>query len=159
MSVNFIGAKLAIATGRPATLDSTGYAALTWVEAAVGTVSIGAIGDTHETTTYPDLSTGRNTTIKGAVTGDTINIALSRQRATGGVSGALTTAQTAFQAAAQAMGGEYSIRVIEAGAAGPTHYFTGAVMNWKQTEMTTTSYAGFTFDVAINTTPVVVYPA
>jgi hypothetical protein len=156
MSVNLIGAKLAIATGRPATLDSTGYAALSWTEAASGTVSIGAIGDTNETITVPDLTTGRNTTIKGAVTGDTVNIALSRQRAAGG---ALTTAQAAFQAAAQAMGGEYSIRVVEAGASGPTHYFTGAVMNWKQTEMTTTSYAGFSFDVAINTTPVVVYPA
>lgn len=156
MSVNLIGAKLAIATGRPATIDSTGYAALTWVEAAAGTVSIGAIGDTNETITVPDLTTGRNMTIKGAVTGDVVNIALSRQR---GAGGALTTAQAAFQAAAQAMGGEYSIRVVEAGASGPTHYFTGAVMNWKETEMTTTSYAGFTFDVAINTTPVVVYPA
>ena len=156
MSVNLIGAKLAIATGRPATNDSTGFAALTWVEAAAGTVSIGAIGDTNETITVPDLTTGRNTTIKGAVTGDVVNVALSRQRASGG---ALTTAQAAFQAAAQAMGGEYSIRVIEAGATGPTHYFTGAVMNWKQNEMTTTSYAGFSFDVAINTTPVVVYPS
>lgn len=158
MSVNLIGAKLAIATGRPATNDSLGFAALTWVEAAAGTVSIGAIGDTNETITVPDLTTGRNTTIKGAVTGDVVNIALSRQRGAGG-GGALSTAQAAFQAAAQAMGGEYSIRVVEAGASGPTHYFTGAVMNWKQTEMTTTSYAGFSFDVAINTTPVVVYPA
>ena len=159
MSVNLIGAKLAIATGRPATNDVAGFEAMTWVEAAVGTVSIGAIGDTNETITVPDLTTGRNTTIKGAVTGDTVNIALSRQRAAGGVSGALTTAQTAFQAAAQAMGGEYSIRVTEAGATGPVHYFTGAVMNWKQTEMTTTSYAGFSFDCAINTTPIVDYPA
>jgi hypothetical protein len=157
MSVNLIGARLAIATGRPATLDQAGYAALTWVEATAGTVSIGAIGDTNETITVPDLTTGRNRTIKGAVTGDVVNIALSRQRQTTG-GGALSAAQAAFQAAAQAIGGENSIRVVEAGASGPTHYFTGTVMNWKTTEMTTTSYAGFTFDVAINTTPVVVYP-
>jgi hypothetical protein len=155
MSVNLIGAKLAIATGRPATLDKAGYEALTWVEAAAGTVSIGAIGDTNETITVPDLTTGRNTTIKGAVTGDTVNIALSRQRLS---TGAMQAAQAAFQAAAQAMGGEYSIRVVEAGTTGPTHYFTGAPMNWKNTEMTTTSYAGFTFDVAINTPPLVIYP-
>lgn len=156
MSVNLIGAKLAIATGRPATLDSAGYAALTpWVEADAGTVSIGAIGDTNETITVPDLTTGRNTTLKGAVTGDVVNIALSRQRIAN--TGALTAAQVAFQAAAQAAGGEYSIRVTEAG--GVIHYFTGAVMNWKNTEMTTTSYAGFSFDCAINTLPVVVYPA
>lgn len=154
MSVNLIGAKLAIATGRPATNTIAGFEALTWVEADAGTVSIGAIGDTNETITVPDLTTGRNTTIKGAVTGDTVNIALSRQRQ---ASNALTAAQAAFQAAAQAQGGEYSIRVQEAGATGPAHYFTGQVMNWKQTEMTTTSYAGFSFDVAINTTPVVDY--
>jgi hypothetical protein len=156
MSVNLIGTKIAIATGRPATNDSAGFAALTpWVQAELGTVSIGAIGDTNETITVPDLTTGRNTTIKGAVTGDIVNVAFSRQRIA--ATGALTAAQIAFQAAAQAMGGEYSIRVTETN--GVIHYFTGQIMNWKQTEMTTTSYAGFTFDCAINTTPVVVYPA
>jgi len=155
MSINHIGATLAIATGRPATLDSTGYGALSWEEATAGTVSIGAIGDTNETITVPDITTGRNTTLKGAVTGDTVNIALSRQIVAG--TGAQTAAQAAFQAAAQAQGGEYSIRVTERD--GIIHYFTGAVMNWKNTEMTTTSYAGFTFDVALNTQEVVVYPA
>jgi hypothetical protein len=155
MAVNHIGAALAIATGRPATLDSSGYAALTWAAATEGTVSIGAIGDTHETVTVPDITTGRNTTLKGAVTGDTVNIALSRKLVAG--TGAMIAAQAAFQAAAQAMGGEYSIRVTEAN--GVIHYFTGAVMNWKNTEMTTTSYAGFSFDVAMNVTEVVVYPA
>jgi hypothetical protein len=156
MSVNLIGTKIAIATGRPATNDKAGFDALTpWVEADAGTVSIGAIGDTNETITVPDLTTGRNTTIKGAVTGDVVNVAFSRQRVA--ATGALTAAQAAFQAAAQAAGGEYSIRVTEAG--GVIHYFTGQVMNWKKTEMTTTSYAGFTFDCAINTTPIVHYPS
>lgn len=158
MSVSFVGATLSIATGRPATNDQTGFAALTWVASATGTVSIGAIGDTNETIVVPDLTVGRNTTIKGAVTGDTVNIALSRQRASG-TSGALTTGQAAFQTAAQAQSGQHSIRIVEAGASGVTHYFTGTVMNWKQTEMTTSSYAGFTFDVAINAQPVIVYPA
>ena len=155
MSTNHIGTTLAIATGRPATLDPSGYAALTWVEANEGLVSVGAIGDSAENVTVHDLTIGRNKTLKGAVTGDTVPIALSRQ--TVAATGALVAAQAAFQAAAQAMGGEYSIRVTEPG--GIIHYFTGAVMNWKNTEMTTTSYAGFSFDCAINTTPVVVYPA
>jgi hypothetical protein len=155
MSVNLIGTKIAIATGRPATNDKAGFDALTWVQAEQGTVSVGAIGDTNETITVPDLTTGRNTTIKGAVTGDTVNVAFSRDRVA--ATGALAAAQAAFQAAAQAMGGEYSIRVTEKD--GVAHYFTGQVMNWKQTEMTTTSYAGFSFDCAINTTPVVHYPA
>jgi len=155
MSKNHIGATLAIATGVPATFDETGYGALTWDEADKGTVSIGAIGDTSETVTVPDITTGRNMTLKGAVTGDTVNIALSRDRS--GSGGALSDAQAAFRAAAVAQGGEYSIRVTERD--GEITYFSGAVMNWKQTEMTTTSYAGFTFDLAINYTPVIVYPA
>ena len=155
MSTNFIGVKAAIATGVPATNDATGFGALPWEEAAEGTVSIGVIGDTNETITVPDLTTGRNKTLKGAVTGDTVNIALSRKLVA--ATGAQIAAQAAMQAAAQAQGGEYSIRITERD--GIIHYFAGAVMNWKNTEMTTTSYAGFAFDVAMNYNEVVVYPA
>ena len=155
MSTTYIGATLAIATGLPATIDSTGFAALTWVEASAGNVSIGAIGDTHETVTVPDLTVGRNQTLKGSVTGDTINVALSRQ--TIAATGQLTAAQLAFQAAAKAKTGDYSIRVTEV--SGIIHYIGGNVMNWKNNEMTTTSYAGFSFDVADNVGEVVVYPA
>jgi hypothetical protein len=155
MAKTLTGARLAIATGAPATIDAAGFAALTWVEAAAGTVSIGAVGDTFETVTVPDLTVGRNRTLKGAVTGDVVNIALSRQRT--GASGALSVAQAAFKAAAIAQGGDYSIRITERD--GEITYFSGQVMNWKQTEMTTTSYAGFSFDAAINTAVVNVYPA
>lgn len=157
MSVNHIGTKLAIATGRPATQDAAGYAALTWVEAPDGIVSIGAVGDTNETITVPDVTTGRNMTLKGAKTGDVVNVALSRKRVAS--TGALTASQLAFKAAAQAAGGEYSYRVTEAGTGGMIQYFTGAVMNWKENERTTSSYAGFTFDVAINYDVVDSYPA
>lgn len=155
MSTTYIGATLAIATGLPATIDDTGFAALTWAVADKGNVSIGAIGDTHETIPVPDLTTGRNTTLKGSVTGDTINIALSRQ--TIAATGQLTAAQIAFKAAAKAQSGDYSIRVTETN--GVIHYIGGVPMNWKNTEMTTTSYAGFSFDFADNTGEVTVYPA
>lgn len=157
MSVNHIGTLLAIATGRPATQDASGYAALTWVEAPDGLVTIGPVGGTNETVTVPDLSVGRNMTLKGAVTGDTINIALSRKRVV--ATGALTASQLAFKAAALAQGGEYSYRITEPGTGGMVQYVTGAPMNWKETERSTSSYAGFTFDVAINYDPVDVYPA
>lgn len=157
MSVNHIGSKLAIATGKPATLDAAGFAALTWVEAPEGTVSIGAIGDTNETITVPDLTTGRNMTLKGAKTGDTVNVALSMKRVL--ATGALTASQLAFKAAAQAASGEYSYRVTELGTGGVVQYICGAPMNWKTNERSTTSYAGFSFDVAINYDPVDVYPA
>ena len=155
MSTTYIGATLAIATGLPATIDSTGFAALTWVEAATGTVSIGAIGGTNETIPVPDLTLGRNTTLKGSITGDTVNIALSRQ--TVAATGQLIAAQAAFKAAALAKSGDYSIRVEEEN--GIIHYIGGVPMNWKNTEMTTTSYAGVSFDFADNTGEVTVYPA
>ena len=157
MSVNHIGSKLAIATGRPATQDAAGYAAMTWVEAPDGLVSFGAVGGTNETIAVPDVSTGRNMTLKGAITGDTVNVALSRKRVA--ATGALTASQAAFKAAALAQGGEYSYRITEPGTGGMVQYITGAPMNWKETERTTSSYAGFTFDVAINYDPVDVYPA
>lgn len=156
MSVNHIGTTLAIATGRPATNDAAGFAALTWVQAAEGIVSIGAIGDTNETITVPDITTGRNMTLKGAVTGDTVSVAMSRKRQ---ASGALQAAQAAFKAAATSMGGEYSLRIVEPGAGGVTQYIAGVPMNWKETERSTSSYAGFTFDFAINYAPVDVYPS
>lgn len=160
MSNTDIGTKLAIATGRPATIDQAGYEALTWVEMTEGLVSIGAVGDTNETVTVPDMTTGRNKTLKGAKTGDTVNIAVSRQRVT--ASGALDPAQAAMKAAADSLCGEYSFRFVEpdCGAQnGVTQYICGPVANWKRTERTTTSYAGFTLDVMMNYAPVEVYPA
>lgn len=160
MATTHIGTKIAIATGRPATNDQAGFEALTWVEMTEGLVSIGAIGDTSETVTVPDMTTGRNMTLKGSVTGDTVNIAVSRQRAT--ATGALDAAQAAIKAAAKAGCGEYSLRIVEpdCGAQnGITQYVCGQIGNWKETERSTTSYAGFTFDVMVNYEPVDVYPA
>jgi len=160
MSTTHIGSKIAIATGRPATNDQAGFEALTWVEMDEGLVSVGAIGDTNETVSVPDMSTGRNMTLKGAVTGDTVNIAVSRKRVV--ATGALDAAQAAMKAAAQAGCGEYSLRIVEpdcGGQNGITQYICGQVGNWKETERSTTSYAGFTFDFMINYAPVDVYPA
>lgn len=148
MSQTYLGATLSIATGLPATIDPAGFAALTYVAATVGTVSIGAIGDTHESIPVPDLTRRRTITLKGGATGDTTSISLSRQRVSGGE---LTAAQLAFKAASDGIGQEYSIRIQEAGADAAVHYIGGPVMNWKMAEMTTTSYAGFSFDVSNNT--------
>ena len=154
MAVTYIGATLAIATGLPATIDAAGFGALTWVESAIGTVSIGVIGDTHATVPVSDITIGRAQQLKGEVTGATTNIAFAREEATGG---GLIPLQAAFKAASDAKHSEYSIRVTERG--GQLHYIGGPVMNWSNTEMTTGSYAGFTVDVANNTGEISVYPA
>ena len=144
MSKNDIGTTIAIATGVPATIDSSGFGAMTYSDEIPALTSIGAVGDTNETTTEPDMVTGRNRTIKGAVTGDTVPFAIPLRRD----GNALHPVMAAFKAAAQAQGGEYSIRITDAD--GSIQYIAGPVMNWKNTERSTTSYAGFTFDVALN---------
>jgi len=154
MSQTYLGATLSIATGIPATIDATGFAAMTWEAASVGTVSIGAMGDTHDTVPVPDITRRRTITLKGGATGDVTPISFSRQRLTGG---GLIAAQAAFEAASAALGQEYSIKVQEAGTNGAVHYLGGPIMNWKLSEMTTTSYAGFSAYVANNTGVVSVY--
>jgi hypothetical protein len=139
MSTNDIGTTLAIATGLPATFDEAGYEAMTWVNIA-GLVSIGEVGDDHETISVPDLTLGRIRTIKGAATGTTIAIALREVL--------LDAGQAAAEVAAKAAGGEYSFRVGEP--AGKEQYFSGVCMSWKRTERSTGSYAGFTFSVTTN---------
>lgn len=139
MSTNDIGTTFAIATGVPATFDEAGYEAMTWVNIG-GLVSIGEVGDDHETISVPDLTLGRIRTIKGAATGTTIPVALREVLADAG--------QTAAQTAAKAAGGEYSFRVGEPGTV--EQYFSGVCMSWKRTERSTGSYAGFTFSVTTN---------
>lgn len=139
MSTNDIGTTLAIATGVPATFDEAGYEALTWVNIA-GLVSIGEVGDDHETISVPDLTLGRIRTIKGAAVGTTIAIALREVP--------LDAGQVAAEAAAKAAGGEYSFRVSEP--AGKEQYFSGMTGSWKRTERSTGSYAGFTFQATTN---------
>jgi hypothetical protein len=139
MSTNDIGTTLAIATGIPATFDEAGYEAMTWVNIG-GLVSIGEVGDEHETITVPDLTLGRIRTIKGAAVGTTIPVALREVLSDAG--------QTAAQAAAKGAGGEYSFRISEPG--GTEQYVSGVAMSWKRTERSTGSYAGFTFSVTTN---------
>lgn len=160
MTTTHIGTTIAIATGRPATMDAAGFAALTWVTMPAGLVTFGAVGDTNETITVQDVTQGRNKTLKGAVTGDTVNVAVSRLR--NSTTGALDAAQAAFKAAATALCGEYSVRIVEPNCGaqnGVTTYIAGQIGNWKSNEISTSSYAGFSFDVMVNYAPVEVYPA
>lgn len=161
MSTTHTGTKIAFAAGKPATIDQTGFEAMAWGDdMPAGLVSIGAVGDTHETVSAPDMTVGRNMTLKGAVTGDVVPISLSRKRVAS--TGALDALQAALKAAAKVKCGEYSLRITEpdcGGVPGMVQYICGPVMNWKETERTTTSYAGATVDMAINYEPVDIYPA
>ncbi len=139
MSTNDIGTTIAIATGAPATIDQAGFEALTFV-AVNGLVSVGEVGDDQETITIPDVTAGRNRTIKGVKTGTTIAIALREVPADAG--------QAAAKTASDALGGEHSLRITEPG--GTIQYIAGPVTGWKRNERSTTSYAGFTYNITTN---------
>jgi hypothetical protein len=138
-----IGTLIAIAPGVPATFDAAGYAALTWVN-IVGLQSIGEMGDENETIAIPDLTAGRIRTRKGAATGTTVSIALRAP-----LPAETATGQANLKTAATGTGAtESSFRVTDA--SGNIDYFSGVPMNWKRTERTTSSFEGYTCDVALN---------
>lgn len=143
MSNTDIGTTIAIATGVPATFTEAGYEAMTWVN-IVGLVSVGEMGDEHETVSVPDLTAGRIRTLKGAATGTAIVVTLRAP-----LSGETATGQTNAKAAATANGGaEHSFKVTDA--SGNSDYVSGVAMSWKRTERSTSSYEGYSFSVTAN---------
>ena len=143
MSNTDIGTTIAIATGVPATFDEAGYEAMSFVN-IVGLVSIGELGDEHESISVPDLTAGRIRTLKGAATGTTVAIALRAP-----LSGEVVTGQTNAKTAATANGGqEHSFRILDA--SGNAEYVSGVAMSWKRSERSTSSYEGYSFSLTAN---------
>jgi len=148
MSENDIGLTVAIATGVPDTFDAAGFEALTWVE-IVHPITVGEIGDDHESIAVPNLTTGRTRTIKGAAVGATIPFTFGQNKADVG--------QIAVKAACATAGGEYSFRVTNL--AGDDEYISGVPMSFKRSERSSSSYAGIAFSVSMNYAPVEVAAA
>ena len=143
MSGTDIGTTLSIATGVPSAFTEAGYEAMAWVN-VVGLVSIGELGDDHETVTVPDLTAGRIRTLKGAATGTTVAIALRAPLAS-----ETATGQTNCETAAKSNGGsEHSFKITDAD--GKSDYVSGVVMSWKRLERSTGSYQGYTFSITAN---------
>lgn len=155
MNRTYIGAKLGVATGRPATIDAAGFAALTYVEDPAGLVSVSEIGVDHATITQSDLTRGFDRQLKGTATGKTVSIVLNRER--NSTTGALLLAQSAFEAASKLPQGEYSVRVLESD--GTTHYITGNIMGWSTSTFDSGTPASFAVQLGMNDFPVHVYPA
>lgn len=155
MNRTYIGAKIGVATGRPATTDAAGFAALTYAEDPAGLVSVTEIGVDHATITQTDLTRGFDRQLKGTATGKMVSIVLNRERNL--TTGALLPAQAALEAASKLPQGEYSIRVLETD--GTTHYITGPIMGWATSAFDGGTPAGFAVQMGMNDFPVHVYPA
>lgn len=143
MSGSDIGTTIAFAAGVPAAFTEAGYEAMTWAN-VVGLVSVGEVGDDHETISVPDLTAGRVRSLKGAATGSVVPIALR-----GELPGEVITGRNSVEAAAKSnVHAENSLRITDG--AGNEDYISGVFMSWKRNERTTSSYEGFSFVVTVN---------
>lgn len=143
MSAIDLGTQYAVAMTLPATFDAAGYEALTWVP-IVGVQSFGATGGTNETVAVQDMTLGRTRTYRGAVTGETIPIALRKP-----LPGEATTGQDNLRIAATTSGHvDISIRATDTG--GNIDYHTGAAMNLLRNERSSNSFQGHTLALALN---------
>ena len=68
MTANHIGATLWVAQAAPATNDTTGFEALTWVQVK-GIQTLPVLGVSHSGIDVPDLATGFTASVKGAAAG------------------------------------------------------------------------------------------
>jgi len=141
MTTNDIGTSLYIATAHPATNDTTGFRALTWVRVN-GIVSVGALGITHAGIDIPDLGSGVETQVKGMGRGQDTTITI---RAV-----ATDTGQGNLKTAAEDAEGVLSIKVVKGSGTGgavatgdPIEYAQGIVHSWVRLERSATSYEGF----------------
>lgn len=140
---NDIGTKIHMASGAPATNDQVGFEALTFTEIK-GLVSVGEVGDDQELTQVPDLTVGRNISIKGAKAGTTIGVAIRKVDSDPG--------QTLAKSESDELRGESSLKIEDAD--GNVTYVAGPVTGWKRAERSITSYEGFMFNINSNYAPV-----
>lgn len=147
MSTSDITTTLWIADGLPATFDKAGYEALTWTQVK-GIVSIGTVGTTTSPIDVPDLETGFTKAVKGGRAGTVTAVAMREIKTDAG--------QAAAKAAAiEAQSVEYSFKILEPSSGGDVEYVSGIAYDWQRNERSTTSYAGFTFNIRGNYNSVV----
>lgn len=153
MTTNSIGHTLYIAEALPATNNSTGFEALTWVKVN-GVVSIGERGVSHETIDIPDLQTGWTRVVKGAGSGIETSIVVREIAADAG--------QEDVRNTAQGEEGQCSIKIVLGSGASqapvtgdPVEYAQGIMHTYREREKTTSSYEGFSVVFRNNEPPVI----
>lgn len=145
MTRNHIGKTLYVAQALPATNDSTGFEALTWVQVK-GLQVLPQLGVSHADIEVPDLSTGFTSTLKGAATGVESTMAF---RTVAADAGQVDVKEQAVDAQ-----GEMSIKIVTGSGTdtgdGPApvsgdavQYAQGICKNYQEIQGDTTNYEGF----------------
>jgi hypothetical protein len=133
---SYIGTRVYVAPGVPATFDKAGYEALTWTE-VTGCVVAPVPGWETSMIDVPDLTTGITKADKGASAGRESEMSFRR------VSG--DTGQTNLRNyAAPSYVSEHSVKIVEPVGASPVVYMSGLSYNLADNPGDTESYMGFT---------------
>mgnify|MGYP001795679524 FL=1 len=141
---NDIGKRIYVVAGVPATNDTAGFEALTWVWARYH-VTLPQLGITHNEIEIPDMEQGFNQIVKGAATGVTTTMSFrvdDDDRANAG--------QVIAKGQAIDEDGIISIKIVDgSGADGApatgdlVQYAQGIVHSFQPNQGTTDSYEGF----------------
>lgn len=142
---NDIGKRIYVVAGVPATNDTAGFEALTWVWARYHT-TLPQLGITHNEIQIPDMEQGFDKIVKGAATGVTTTISFrvdNNDRDNPG--------QLIVQGQAIDEDGDISIKIVDgSGADGEpatgdlVQYAQGIAHSYQPNQGTTDSYEGFT---------------
>ncbi len=136
-AISYIGATIGCVVGVPATVDSTGFGALTYT--TIGKIaSFGEVGDTAADTTV-DLLDGRIEHVNGAKDGGAVPFTIRAD--------ADDLGQPILKAQSNG-NNEVSFRIVDPD--GRISYFYGKVANVRDTERTSSNYKGFTGEVRVN---------
>ena len=141
MSTNDIGHTVYVATALPATNNSAGFEALTWVKVN-GIQSIGERGVAHAGIDVQDLQTGFTEQVKGEASGMDTTMVFREVASDTGQGNVKTQAEDAT--------GLASIKIVDgtgtdqAPTNGDTvHYAQGILHSYRPREKTVSSHAGF----------------
>jgi hypothetical protein len=137
MSISYIGSKVSLVAGLPATFNSTGYAALTFVEVK-GIVDVGEIGDQQNDITI-DTLVGRVQHVNGS--SDLGEIAVSYN---------FIDADPGQVIVRGAAGSNSAHSFMVEDADGKKAYFHGVIANLRDRARTSSEYKGETFVIRGN---------
>lgn len=143
MAISYIGATLAVVAATPATVDASGFGALSYVSCGK-IISFGQTGDTSEDIGVPYLA-GRNEHVNGIKDGGALPFAFTYDIADAGqiILRAQSNSQTTV-----------SFRITDPD--GKIEYFHGVVANIQQNERSSGSYKGQSGEVRVNSAVITV---
>lgn len=141
MTDNHIGKTIYVAKAHPATNDTTGFEAITWVKAN-GLITLPQLGVSHSMTDIPDLQTGFTSAVKGAAQG--VDTTMTFRNVDG------DTGQADLKSQAEDKDGVLSIKIVKGSgtdnapvAGDPVEYAQGIAHSYQPNQGDNSSYEGF----------------